>query len=261
MLNKKQAGGKERKITNNKEFRHKNPETNKNGRNSIEEKAEGFLPEQSSELHTPRRDWISNSNSDKMTSSCVRSPHQYYSYCFHYLLVMAVVVAFFGGCRQTNASSGSSFNHIFVNNIVPSISSNVSGPSSSNNAISIDNNSSNSKVPLASTPNVPVFPYVPMAPVIQAQQQQVAGSDRDRDYNSIQQLTQTLEIKLKRIRNQELDVPVVQVSVLRCEQVSLLGSTSLRTLNAFAMDLIRFILIRLAVFESILRVFVTPISF
>lgn len=210
MLNKKEAGGKERKITNNKEFRHKNPETNKNGRNSIEEKAEGLLPEQSSELHTPRRDWISNSNSDKMTSSCGRSPHQYYSYCFHYLLVMAVVVAFFGGCRQTNASSGSSFNHIFVNNIVPSISSNVSGPSSSNNAISIDNNSSNSKVPLASTPSVPVFPYVPMAPVIQAQQQQVAGSDRDRDYNSIQQLTQTLEIKLKRIRNQELDVPVVQ---------------------------------------------------
>lgn len=120
---------------------------------------------------------------------------------------MAVTAAFFG-CRQTNASSAGSFNHIFVNNIVPSISSNLSG-----SVISIDDSSSNSKVPLPSTPSGPVFPFVPMAPVIQTaqqqQQQQVAGHDRE---YSIQELTKLLEMKLKRIRNQELDVPVVQVS-------------------------------------------------
>ncbi|XP_019539275.2 VWFA and cache domain-containing protein CG16868 [Aedes albopictus] len=137
-------------------------------------------------------------------TSCRRS-HQYYYYCFHYLLVMAVTAAFFG-CRQTNASSAGSFNHIFVNNIVPSISSNLSG-----SVISIDDSSSNSKVPLPSTPSGPVFPFVPMAPVIQTaqqqQQQQVAGHDRE---YSIHELTKLLEMKLKRIRNQELDVPVVQ---------------------------------------------------
>ncbi|XP_062547043.1 VWFA and cache domain-containing protein CG16868 [Armigeres subalbatus] len=124
--------------------------------------------------------------------------HQYY-FSYHFMLAMTVTAALFG-CLQTNASSAS--NHIFVNNIVPSISGNVSNSSSDSSAISID---SNSKVPLPTTASpIPVFPFVPMAPVIQAQQ-----SENDREY-SIQELTKMLEIKLKRIRNQELDVPVVQ---------------------------------------------------
>ncbi|XP_065081043.1 VWFA and cache domain-containing protein CG16868 [Ochlerotatus camptorhynchus] len=134
-----------------------------------------------------------------MSSSRRREQYYYYQ---HYLLVMAVMALF--GCRQQTFASS---NHIFVNNIVPLISSNLSASS----AISIDNSSSSSKVPLPSTPSVPVFPFVPMAPIIQAQQHQQSQQQQgpEREY-SIQELTKSMEMKLKRIRNQELDVPVVQ---------------------------------------------------
>lgn len=115
---------------------------------------------------------------------------------YYYLLLAALF-----NCRQAFAS-----NHIFVNNIVPLIS-NLSA-----SAISFDNSNHNSsKVPSSpittSAGAVPVFSYVPITPTIQQHQ------GHDRDYN-IHELTKRLETKLKRIRNQELDVPVVQVSSL-----------------------------------------------
>ncbi|KAL1394728.1 hypothetical protein pipiens_003002 [Culex pipiens pipiens] len=126
-------------------------------------------------------------------------------YYYYYLLMTAAAAATLFGCRQVAASSSPATNHIFVNNIVPLIS-NLSG-----SVISSDNDSSSSsKVPSSQSSTGPVFPFgvvaaPPLTPVIQQQH----PGQQDRDY-SIQELTKLLEMKLKRIRNQELDVPVVQ---------------------------------------------------
>ncbi|XP_058448231.1 VWFA and cache domain-containing protein CG16868 [Malaya genurostris] len=110
----------------------------------------------------------------------------------YYSGLLAIAAAFFiSSCRQAFAS-----NHIFVNNIVPLIS-NVSG-----SAISYENSSS--KVPSSlSTSSVPgsVFSIPPQIAL------QFLGNEKD---YSVHELTKLLEVKLKRIRNQELDVPVVQ---------------------------------------------------
>ncbi|XP_058818619.1 VWFA and cache domain-containing protein CG16868 [Topomyia yanbarensis] len=110
----------------------------------------------------------------------------------YYCGLLTIAAAFFiSSCRQAFAS-----NHIFVNNIVPLIS-NVSG-----SAISFDNSSS--KVPLSLSTQSLSGSAFSMAPQMQPQ---FAGSDKD---YSVQELAKLLEAKLKRMRNQELDVPAVQ---------------------------------------------------
>ncbi|XP_055545291.1 VWFA and cache domain-containing protein CG16868 [Wyeomyia smithii] len=120
----------------------------------------------------------------------------------YYRGLLAIAAALFiSSCRQAFAT-----NHIFVNNIVPLIS-NLSG-----SEISFDNSSkvpfssisTHNPVPPAADGPAALFPFA----ASQIQQQQLTGGS-ERDY-SVLELSKLLEMKLKRIRNQELDVPVVQ---------------------------------------------------
>ncbi|XP_055595586.1 VWFA and cache domain-containing protein CG16868 [Uranotaenia lowii] len=148
--------------------------------------------------------------------------NQYYSYC--YLVVMTAAALL--GHRRVHASTGSTPpNHIFVHNVVPSIS-NLSG-----STISSDNSSN--KVPSSSLSTGGVsaaFPFAPMVPVIQTQL-----PTRD---SYIQELSKLLEMKLKRIRNQELDVPSVQELYDTMEFSSVLRN-DLDDLNKMAKKLLK----------------------